>query len=389
MRIIQASYILPLNTAPIKDGYLYIEDDGTVIHVNNVAPITNQFEVEVYEGIICPGFVNTHCHLELSHMKGLVPIGTGLPKFVSQIPQLRKKSNLDPLESIKEADQNMNESGIVAVGDISNTTESLNVKKNSAIRYHSFVEQFGLDKNKAGDLLSKGLKIVEEYRSSDLSASLVPHAPYSLSPQLLKGIYSNSNGQLLTIHHQETASEKELFLKSKGELAELFLSKGLDISSQLEGGKNSAQYALLPYLSKKQKLLLVHNTFSDSADIEEIETHFSLAYWCTCPKANWYIEQKLPNYDLWREKNLKITIGTDSLASNDSLSVLEEIKMIQKNYPHIPTNELLIWACKNGAEFFNYDQLGSFKTGSKPGVVLIEHVDGLQLTKNSKVTVLV
>ena len=389
MRIIQASYILPLNTAPIKNGYLYIEDDGTVIHVNDVAPITNQFEVEVYKGIICPGFVNTHCHLELSHMKGLMPIGSGLPKFVSQIPQLRKTSNLDPLESIKEADWNMCQSGIVAVGDISNTTESINVKKDSAIRYHSFVEQFGLDKSKADSLLCEGVKIVEEYRSSDLSASLVPHAPYSLSPQLLKGIYSNSNGQLLTIHHQETASEKDLFLKSKGELAELFLSKGLDISSQLEGGKNSAQYALLPYLSKQQKLLLVHNTFSDSADIEEIETHFSHAYWCTCPKANWYIEQKLPNYDLWREKNLKITIGTDSLASNDSLSVLEEIKMIQKNYPHIPTNELLIWACKNGAEFFNYDELGSFKTGSKPGVVLIEHVDGLQLTENSKVTVLV
>ena len=388
MRIIQASYILPLNTAPIKDGYLYIEDDGTVIHVNDITPITNQFEVEVYEGIICPGFVNTHCHLELSHMKGLVPKGSGLPKFVSQIPQLRKQSNLDPLKSLKEADRNMNESGIVAVGDISNTTESLSVKKNSAIRYHSFVEQFGLDKNNAEHLLSEGLKIVEEYRSSDLSASLVPHAPYSLSPQLLKGIYSYSKGQLLTIHHQETASEKELFLDSKGDLAELFLSKGLDISSQLDGGKNSAQYALLPYLPKEQKLLLVHNTFSESADIEEIETHFSHAYWCTCPKANWYIEQRLPNYDLWREKKLKITIGTDSLASNDSLNVLEEIKMIQKNYPHIPTNELLIWACKNGAEFFNYDELGSFEAGSKPGVVLIEHVIGLQLTENSKVTVL-
>jgi cytosine/adenosine deaminase-related metal-dependent hydrolase len=145
----------------------------------------------------------------------------------------------------------------------------------------------------------------------------------------------------------------------------------------------------LPYLPKEQKLLLVHNTFSESADIEEIETHFTLAYWCTCPKANWYIEQQLPNYDLWRKKNLKITIGTDSLASNDTLCVLEEVKMIQKNFPHISTNELLIWACKNGAEFFNYDQLGSFKTGRKPGVVLIEHVNGLQLTEKSKVTVLV
>ena len=237
-------------------------------------------------------------------------------------------------------------------------------------------------------MLREGLKTVEEYRSSNLSASLVPHAPYSLSPQLLEGIYSNSKGQLLTIHHQETASEKELFTDSKGDLANLFLAKGLDISSQLESGQNSAQYALLPYLAKDQKLLLVHNTFSESSDIEEIETNFSHAYWCTCPKANWYIEQRLPNYDLWREKNLKITVGTDSLASNDSLNVLEEIKMIQKNYPHIPTNELLVWACKNGAEFFNYNELGSFEAGSKPGVVLIEHVVGLQLTENSKVTVL-
>ena len=389
MRIIQASYILPLNAAPIKNGYLYIEDDGTVIHVNDVAPITNQFEVEVYEGIVCPGFVNTHCHLELSHMKGLMPEGSGLPKFVSQIPKIRQTSKVDKIKSIKEADQNMYKSGIVAVGDISNTTESLSVKKNSAMRYHSFVELYGLDKNKADDLLREGLKTVEEYRSFNLSASLVPHAPYSLSPQLLDGVYSNSNGQLLTIHHQETASEKELFLDSIGDLAELFTAKGLDLSSQLESGQNSAQYALLPYLAKKQKLLLVHNTFSDSADIEEIETHFSHAYWCTCPKANWHIEQKLPNYNLWREKNLKITIGTDSLASNDSLCVLEEIKMIQKNFPNITTNELLIWACKNGAEFFNYDKLGSFNSGCKPGVLLIEDVDGLQLTEKSRVTVLV
>ena len=388
MRIIQASYILPLNAAPIKNGYLYIEDDGTVIHVNDVAPITNQFEVEFYEGIVCPGFVNTHCHLELSHMKGLVPEGSGLPKFVSQIPKLRQTSKVDKLKSIKEADQNMYKSGIVAVGDISNTTESLSVKKNSAMRYHSFVELFGLDKNKAADLLREGLKTVEEYRSFNLSASLVPHAPYSLSPQLLKKIYSNSNGQLLTIHHQETASEKELFQNSKGDLAELFIVKGLDLSPQLESGQNSAQYALLPYLAKKQKLLLVHNTFSDSADIEEIETHFTLAYWCTCPKANWYIEKQLPNYNLWREKNLKITIGTDSLASNDSLCVLEEIKMIQKNFPHITTNELLVWACKNGAEFFNYEKLGSFKSGCKPGVLLIKDVDGLKLTEKSRVTVL-
>lgn len=123
MRIIQAPYILPHNTAPLKNGYLYIENDGTVIHVNDVTPITNQFEVEFYQGIICPGFVNTHCHLELSHMKDLVAEGSGLPKFISQISKLRQISKIDKLKLVNKADENMFKSGIVAVGDISNTTE--------------------------------------------------------------------------------------------------------------------------------------------------------------------------------------------------------------------------------------------------------------------------
>jgi cytosine/adenosine deaminase-related metal-dependent hydrolase len=389
MRIIQASYIIPLNAAPIKNGFLFIEDDGTVIHLTDIAPISHDFEVEVYDGIVCPGFVNTHCHLELSNMKDLMPEATGLPEFVSQIPTRRNECILDSVASIISGDKEMIAAGIVAVGDISNTTDTLEVKKLSVIKYHSFVEIFGLDKNQATTLLADGLKVVGDYQRAELSASLVPHAPYSLSPALLEGIYFNSKDQLLSIHHQETPSENEMFLESKGDLAELIRGKGLDISSQMGFGENSSHYSLLPYLPKEQKVLLVHNTCSEASDIEQIESHFENAYWCTCPKANWYIERALPDYDLWLEKNLKITVGTDSLASNDTLSILEEIKLIQTNFPHISTETLLEWACKNGAAFFGYSKLGSFTAGNKPGIILIENIDGMMLTENSKVKVLV
>ena len=388
MRIIQASYIIPLNAAPIKDGYLFIEDDGTVIHLTDIPPISTDFEVEQHKGILCPGFVNTHCHLELSAMKDLMPEGTGLPNFVSQIPTRRNKCVLDPVKAIIGGDREMLDAGIVAVGDISNTADTLSVKKRSAIKYHSFVEIFGLDKSQAASLLVAGKKVLEEYISAELDASLVPHAPYSLSPDLLKGIYANSSNQILSIHHQETPSENELFLDSKGDLADLFSGKGLDISSQLGFGKNSSVYSLLQYLPKEQKVLLVHNTCSEVTDINQVEAHFNNAYWCTCPKANWYIERRLPNYDLWLKKNLKITVGTDSLASNDTLSILEEIKLIQTNFPHISTEELLTWACKNGAAFFGYTNLGSFATGTKPGIILIENVDEMMLTEKSSVKVL-
>ena len=145
MRIIQASYIIPLNSAPIANGYLYMEDDGTIIHITKEAPITDQFKVEEYDGILCPGFINTHCHLELSHMKGMMTEASGLPAFVDQIPKQRQKSKLDLSRSIKQGDEEMQQSGIVAVGDISNTDATIEIKSESPIQYHSFVELYCLE----------------------------------------------------------------------------------------------------------------------------------------------------------------------------------------------------------------------------------------------------
>ena len=388
MRIIQASFIVPLNGEIIENGYLFIEQDGTLIHVTDQAPITSDFEVEVYDGVLCPGFVNTHCHLELSHMKGLIPEASGLPEFVNQIPSLRNKSTENPLEAMAAGNNEMSQAGIVAVGDICNTSDSLNIKKDSALKYHSFVEVFGLDKNKNKELVIKGEAIVQQYESQGQDCSITPHAPYSMSPQLLEGVYASSKGKLLSIHHQETKSENEMFLESKGDLVNLYEKRALDISAQISFKKSSSEYSLLQYLPKNQKVLLVHNTYSESSDIDLIENHFSNAYWCTCPKANWYIERKLPNYDFWIDKKLKITVGTDSLASNDSLNILEELKLIQKHYAHIPTEELLRWASKNGADFFGYSGLGTFTKGTKPGVLLIENVEGMMLTEQSRIKVL-
>ena len=388
MRIIQSSYIIPLNSAPIANGYLYMEDDGTIIHITKEAPITDQFKVEEYDGILCPGFINTHCHLELSHMKGMMTEASGLPAFVDQIPKQRQKSKLDLSRSIKQGDEEMQQSGIVAVGDISNTDATIEIKSESPIQYHSFIELFGLNKNEATPILNEGLQTLKKFEKNDLSASLVPHAPYSVSIDLLKGIYAHNKKNLLSMHHQETPSENELFLEGQGELADMLLKKGRDLGAHLNAGKNATEFSLTPYLSTDQKILLVHNTYSSASDINGVLSHFTNAYWCTCPKANWYIERDLPDYNLWRKKGLKITVGTDSLASNDSLSILEELKLIQNKFPNIPTHELLSWACKNGAEYFEFDSLGSFKAGNKPGVVLIEQVDGLQLTPESRVRVL-
>ena len=388
MRIIQADYIFPLNQSPIKNGYLFIEDDGEIIHVTDKQPITNDFKVERYTGFVCPGFINTHCHLELSHLRGLLPEAIGLEKFVSKIPKIRSISQVKLNKAMKDADKEMSACGIVAVGDISNTTDGLEIKKKSHIHYHSFVEVYGVDAKKSEVLFLQGKKVLKAYNVNKQSASLVPHAPYSVSPELLKKIYQNGKKSLKCIHHQESKAEKQLFLKGKKSFATLFEKKGEDVTWIKKMGVSSSHYGVLKYLSKDEKILLVHNTYSSQQDINLIEMNLDKAYWCTCPKANWFIERQLPNYKLWRKNNLKITLGTDSLASNQSLSILEEMKFIQKKIPEISTNELLLWACKNGAEFLALPNLGSFTPGFKPGVVLIKNTRGELLMRDSYVEVL-
>jgi cytosine/adenosine deaminase-related metal-dependent hydrolase len=120
----------------------------------------------------------------------------------------------------------------------------------------------------------------------------------------------------------------------------------------------------------------VHNTVSEQQDIDFVQQYFNHAYWCLCPNANLYIEKQLPDIELFRRNNCRITIGTDSLASNHTLSILDEIKSIHQYFPQIPLTELLKWSTLNGAEFLGQEQkLGSFVKGKRPGVVLIENAD--------------
>ena len=102
-------------------------------------------------------------------------------------------------------------------------------------------------------------------------------------------------------------------------------------------------------------------------------------FWCLCPNANQYIEQTMPPIELLRTGAANIIVGTDSYASNWSLNILDELKTIQQHHPQIPLEEMLGWATINGARALQMEKhLGSFETGKKPGIVLIENIFGAQ-----------
>ncbi|MBC6110985.1 amidohydrolase family protein [Pedobacter fastidiosus] len=374
LKYFSADWIFPVSSAPIKNGVVAVHPNGEINQVlTEIETVNLDFEVEKYKGAIVPGFINTHCHLELSHLMGQIPEKTGLVEFVQSIIKNRQ-SDVEQINlAMQMADEEMFDNGIVAIGDISNHIASKAIKATSKIYYHTFVEAMGFNPERANAIMDYAIGIKNDFLP--LSASVVPHAPYSVSKELFTLINeeAQNNNTFISIHNQETTDENSFFESKTGGFLDLYKFLGLDISFFEPTGKTSLQ-TWLPFI-KKQKTLLVHNTVSSKADIEFAKQNHSDLYWCLCPQANLYIENNLPNVDLLMERKVKITLGTDSLASNHQLNILSEMKTLQQK-KEVPFEKLLKWATVNGAEFLNLEhQLGTIEIGKKPGLNLIQLSD--------------
>jgi cytosine/adenosine deaminase-related metal-dependent hydrolase len=332
-------------------------------------------DIQSFEGVLSPGFINAHCHLELSHMKGMIPTETGLGEFVKQIVGLRKVPEAQIQEAIVNAETEMIANGIVAVGDISNTTDTLAQKEKNNLAYYNFVEIYDLDPTLAPDKMIAGLAVQKQFTDSGLTASLIPHAPYSVTFALWKLLSKHFGSHTITMHNQETPAENEFFETKTGSFLSMYERTKISLDFFHATGLSSLQ-SVLPFFKNASTSILVHNSFTTAADINAVDKEMPNTFWCLCPNANQYIEKTMPPIELLQKHSAKIIVGTDSLASNWSLNILDELKTIQKYNPSIPLAEMLTWATLNGALALQMDKrLGSFETGKKPGVVLIEGVN--------------
>lgn len=361
-RIVKTDKLYTGNGDYISNGMMAINQQNRIVEVG-IAIRSVGVEEEYFEGALCPGFVNTHCHLELSHLKGKVSQKTGIHNFIVELQKIRNASEQEKQEAIKAANEEMIAAGIVAVGDISNDLSTVQTKVDSVIHYHTFVELFGFRTHLADSIIESGQQLKASFAEVGLHSSIVPHSPYSVSDKLFENIAAERGNSPLSIHNQESRAENEMYENKSGALVEMMENFGNDLSTFEATGKSSLQ-SYLRKISKNTPLLLVHNTFTTAQDIREAQNEHDYLYWCFCPKANLYIENQLPNVPAFVKENVKCTIGTDSLASNDSLSIWEEIQIIKRHYTEIPLEKLIQWATLNGAEFLGIEKdYGSFDVG--------------------------
>ena len=391
MKCFTAQYIITNAGPSLKRAVITTEDDGTIINVEETAgDLKEKHSTEFYNGIFIPGFVNCHCHLELSHMKGYSSKGMGLGSFIEQVRSSRNYNKENVLSSAFSADYSLYKEGIVLCADVCNTTDSFKIKKESRISYFNLLEVFGLDPDKAGKRFDEILSVARISGEMDLPFSLVPHSAYSTSLTLLRLLRNESlNNKITSIHFMETEGEETFLKNHTGSLMSSYQNSGL-IPSRLETAKSHADL-VLNEVTKSGNLILVHNTFADRNTIRLVMARGNL-FWCLCPNSNLYIENRIPPLNLLIEEGCEIVIGTDSLASNSNLSILEELKTLQFNFPDTPVEDLLYWATMNGAKALKEEKrFGSIERGKKPGLLLLENVDlqNMKLLPESFVTRLI
>ena len=363
--------------------------DGTIEAITGIADAGD--DVAKFEGMLSPGFVNAHCHLELSHMKGVIPERTGLVDFVQTVMGSRQSASTEiKEESMHNALDEMWQNGIAAVGDICNTEDSLQMKKDSSIHWRNFIEVSGFVDAAATVRLEAMQQIKERFQTvlTEYISSVTPHAPYSVSKKLFQLLNNETAETTVTIHNQEAEAEDVLYQLKAGKFLELYKNFGIDINSFQPTGMSSLQ-SWLPYFDNRQTVISVHNTFTDESDLAFAKSLFGGrqqdVYYCICINANKYIENKIPPVQLLRTNDANIILGTDSYASNWQLNILEEIKTISKEFEYkIPLAEMLKWATANGAAALGINhQFGSFEKDKKPGVVLISAIENLHVSAQS------
>ncbi len=377
VQTIFAPLLMGTNQGPLRNVRISLDEEGRVLSLNQSAPEPGD---QICNGVVVPGWVNTHCHLELSHLQDAFPgEAMGMASFLQGM--LRQRNVVDFAErenAMRQADAVLHAEGVVAVGDISNTNESLPVKRESDLIYHTFVEVLGLDSSRVDTLIQGARKLVGEFSALDgASASMAPHAPYSMSEALLQAVLDEASTQLCSSYHlMESEDELRFFGTTEGPLRTVFESAGLKVSAAVPHANQTPLQEFIRHWNSTRPIQFVHNVYVSEDGLKEAMANIPQSYWCMCPSANLFISGRLPDIPAFRRQGARITIGTDSLASNRKLSVVQELYLIQKAFPEIPFHELIDWATWNGACLLSRQQdIGRVEPGKKPGLVLLTGIN--------------
>lgn len=368
-----ASHLLFDRGEAIPRPVVTVDDTGLIVSVGQWERLDGDASTEFYAGALCAGFVNAHCHLELSYLRGAIARGTGFAGFARAIGAVRGGFAMeDRLRALEAADARIWHDGVQAVADIVNGETSFAAKARSAVRYRSFAEVFGLNAS------TEAVRPLLQYPDT----TLTPHSTYSIQDTVFSEVASDAANDPLSIHFMESDDEAALF-RGEGSLAAWYGRMGWRCDFLSHGSPARRVADMVP---RGRRVLLVHGCRVGDAEYDMVSDRLGQTlWWVLCPRSNDYISGLRPPVELLRRHGARICVGTDSLASNECLSMVEELKLLDG----VPLEEAVAWATVNGARALGLDGgIGSIEAGKRPGLVLIENLSydsaGAHLTAESR-----
>ena len=331
-------------------------DGGDVEDLGNVA--------------ILPGLVNAHTHLELSWMRGQVPPNSSMPAWAASLMALRRTVSHEPPQPITDAVVEVRRSGTCLVGDVTNTFATFDPLLDSELSAMLFRELLGFSVADAGPLVAQVAAQIEDLIPiAWLRTSIVPHAPYSVSPVLLQAIARWSRGRPLSIHLGESAQEIQFLADGSGEWRGLLESLGVWNESWAAPGCGPVEY--LERLGMVDaNLLAVHGVHFTDSDLSRLASARSTVV--ACPRSNRWTGAGDPPVARFYASGVRVAVGTDSLASVADLNLFAELAALRCLARKVPAASILRSATLCGAEALGFaSELGTLEPGKRAQLLAV------------------
>ena len=367
--IYRAPWVLPVAQPSIRDGWVAVQD-GRISGFGASSDLPSHAEVVAVDGVIMPGLVNAHTHLELSWMRGQVPPAPSMPQWVERLMALRRTVGHEPAEPIAEAIREARAAGTTLVGDITNTLAAHGPLADSPLSAAVFRELLGFNVEDPRAPVGSALQQLGELpQHARLRSSIVPHAPYSVAPSLLRTIADTSRDARISMHLGESAEEIEFLRTGQGAWRELLQRLGVWTDAWEPPRSGPIDYIASCGLLN-DRLLAVHCVQLTDDELHSLASAGATV--ATCPRSNRWVGAGLPPLERFYASGVRVAVGTDSLASVEDLNVFAELKMMRELAPSVSASRILESATRSGADALGFgDELGTIEPGKRAELIAV------------------
>lgn len=366
---------MPVASSPVRAGALLVGDDGRIVAVGADAAVpapAGAVHVDLGAAILLPGLVNAHAHPELTALRGALE---DLP-FDRWIPRLRRiklEAALTPDDLRTSARWQLVEAyaaGVTTIGATEDSDAAFVALRESGGRGVVYRETFAPAAEQSPAALAtlqQHVYAMRAYETDLVRVGISPHTPFTVSDAHFKAVahYARSEALPIAVHIAESAAEFELVTAGRGTFADALRARGIDISARAP-----SPIALLEQLGVlSAQPLLIHCVQVDARDIDRIAHHG--AFVAHCPVANARLGHGIAPVIAMRDAGITIGLGSDSMASNNRMDMLEEarsVQLMQRALLRAPSaldaGTLLRMATIDGARALGLDRhIGTLETG--------------------------